>query len=593
MNLLGEGMEISNTNIEKLAIAYLTQELAICPCLNPIFNADDKILSWDGEIQLFKYKNQRKKNIIGRCPVQVKGHCVSLEKLSRKSISYSVSVDDLRVYQRDGGVLYFVISISEKDERPYFRAYYNEFLPLDIGNILSTLEDGQKEKSLMFFPLPSTKVEKERLITQFIRDRFLQFNSANDYPTRLQDAISKHSTYVFWAPSDFSFLGNNRPTYIYEKSKERKNTYFPVGRVHFDEMTAKNVPLKVNVDGNVFFDSGHVDLKSKGKIKAIFFNRGLSLSNINKETAKIRLTTKCTFDEYLQNLKFILEISKGKTVSIDGVGEGEKFDFDTPAEDIIGEISYTEKICELLQRLHVTKKVDVKEFTPKALDDLYYLYRAIVQKEKFTAKTELESVIGKYNAGPLQFLIIRYVDDEKRLAYQDGFDTKGMRCEMSDLQDNRYPVSIYGRLKKEHFLTFDNIYYPEILRSIQEVEYSSFYGNLVNCLILEMLDAYDESRNAELLDTTVKISQWLYHQEEISIYFLNMMQTIRRQREFTPDEKSLIMDYRSKETDNFMLAGFAAVLGNSDDYHYYLGKLDEDQRSSFLMYPITSLMKEG
>ena len=94
MNQLGDCMDISNTNIEKLAIAYLTQELAICPCLNPIFNADDKILSWDGEIQLFKNKNQGKKNIAGRCPVQVKGHGVPLEKLNKKSVSYSVSIDD-------------------------------------------------------------------------------------------------------------------------------------------------------------------------------------------------------------------------------------------------------------------------------------------------------------------------------------------------------------------------------------------------------------------------------------------------------------------------------------------------------------------
>ena len=212
--------------------------------------------------------------------------------------------------------------------------------------------------------------------------------------------------------------------------------------------------------------------------------------------------------------------------------------------------------------------------------------------QPITAKTKLESVIGKYSAGPLQFMMIRYVD-EKQITYQDGFDTKGLRCEMSDLQDNRYPTSIYGRLKKEHFLSFDNIYYPEMVRSVTEVEYSSFHGNLVNCLILEMLDAYDESPNAELLDTAVKISQWLYQQEENAIYFLNMMQTIRRRREFTTEEKSLIMDFRSKETDNFRLTGFAAVLGNSDDYQYYMGKLDEEQRSSFLMYPITKLMKEG
>lgn len=579
-------MDISTNGIEKLALGYLTQEIAGCPRLNPVFNADDKILSWDGEIQLYKNSNHSKENFMGRCAVQIKGHTVESEDIRKHSLSYQVDINDLKVYQKDGGVLYFVICISEKNGINVFKAFYCWLLPYDLGNILSSVKEDQKTKSLHLLPFPKNNLEKERIISQFIRDKGLQFNAAYEYPMRIEDFAGRNISYVFWGSTDFSFIGSNRPVYLYGRINNKPYTHYPLGKWFVSGVVAHNIPVKVMLDDEVYFDNAHIELKKKGKIGAVILNSGLSIVFKQNNIAKIKLSEKCSIDEYIRNLEFILQMSRGKHLSIEGLGDGDNFQFDRSVDSISEQISYMDKISQLFKKLHVVKEVKVRDISSKTLSDLHYLYRAIVNEEHFDSKEDSEPVIGIYSVGQFKFLLMRFVGVDGKIVYRDGFDGSGIHCEMSDMNGNKYESSIYVRMKKDYFLMFDNINYEEIVRSVTEVKYSSFYGQLVNLMILEMLAAYDEQENDVLLESTIKISKWLYLHDESVVNFLNYVQAVKRQRSFTDDELVGIRDYRDGVKDSFTLAGFAAVLGNMDDYLYYLSKLSDEDKNRFLMYPI-------
>ncbi len=585
-------MNLDSVTIEKRAANHLRKEL-LCPRLNPIIYTDDKGISWDGEIQLFYDKSKKKEYWGGRCPIQVKGHAVDKAELKKRIITYPVSVDDIKVYKQDGGTLYFVVYVlDDENEFDSYRIFYNELLPLDIVNILEGVKEGQKTKNIQLVPLPRETKEKEAIITQFIRDKGLQSGITYECPIRLEDVVSKKSSYVFWGAPDLSFIGNNRPTYLYEKSIERKGVYFPVGRIFIDSITAQGVPIKVRIDNEVYFDNAHIEFKGKGKIKSITFNQGLFLQNINHaRSAKLKITQKCTLKEYVHNLKFLRRLAHGAILEIDGVGKGEKFDFDFPIEYIEKELKYMQEIQQLLDFLHVKKIFTVKDLSGKNLTDLHYLYRSIVKKEHLASSKSAETaVVGTYQAGILNFLVIKLIDENNRIIYHDGFDTKSMHCEMKDVDGNRYPSSIYVKMRKEDFLKFDNIYYPEIVRSVKEVKYSKLYGTLVNTLVLEMLEAYDQESNNELLETAINISSWLFNKEKLPIYFMNKMQAIKRERIYTEAEDLSIRKWRDRENSPALLAGFAALLGNKDDYKYYLGQLQEDERRNFLMFPIRNVV---
>ena len=69
-------------------------------------------MSWDGYIWIFKNVNgsQNKDNYDDKVPVQIKGHIDEKEKYcNKKRITYPVALEDLEVYFRDRGVLYFEI----------------------------------------------------------------------------------------------------------------------------------------------------------------------------------------------------------------------------------------------------------------------------------------------------------------------------------------------------------------------------------------------------------------------------------------------------------------------------------------------------
>lgn len=590
---MGDNMKLDQLTIEKRALNYLERELLSCPRLNPVLNADDKIISWDGEIQLFRNNRKNKECWAGRCPVQVKGHTVNKDELKKKTITHSVSIDDLRVYQQDGGVLYFVVYLPDDENKlDSCKIFYNEFLPFNIGEILAGIKEGQKNKNIEFIPFPKEVKEKESVIAQFIRDRGLQTAYSYNNPINLNTLLSKERTYVFWTSSDFSFIGKNKPTYLYEKSKEKDGVYFPVGRIYVKSVIAHNVPIKVRLNDKIYFDNAHIELKGKDVIKSIEFNHGLSFrSNKDGTTGKIRLTQKCTFEEYLYNLEFLQGLAQGGRLSIEGVGEGESFDFDFPIDFIKEEMLYMKKVQQLLARLHVKKHILVKDLSKKNLEDLQFLYRAIVKDTHFLSNGTTDSAFGIFNVGKLKFLLVRYLDANHKIVYRDGFDTEDIRCELVDDKGNKFPSSIYVKMKKDSFLKYDNIYYPAIIKSITKIEYSAFYGNLVNSLVLEMLAAYDEVADDEVLETAIELSNWLYSHENLPVYYINKMQSIKRKRLFTKEEEDQIRDLRGQETEASLLAGFSAILGNVDDYKYYLGKLNKEDRDKILMFPINNLIK--
>ncbi len=75
--------------------------------------SNDKTPSWDGSITLYNDESRKKDNIYGRADIQIKGHEVKKDELSKESIQETVSVADLKNYIKEGGVLYFIVNLTE------------------------------------------------------------------------------------------------------------------------------------------------------------------------------------------------------------------------------------------------------------------------------------------------------------------------------------------------------------------------------------------------------------------------------------------------------------------------------------------------
>ena len=106
----------SNNKIEDRAISAITNIIDEHMTMGHKFNSMDKEMSWDGYIWLYKDVNgtQDKRNYDDKISVQIKGHIDENEEyIGKRKIKYPVDLEDLEVYFRDRGVIYFEVFMTK------------------------------------------------------------------------------------------------------------------------------------------------------------------------------------------------------------------------------------------------------------------------------------------------------------------------------------------------------------------------------------------------------------------------------------------------------------------------------------------------
>lgn len=148
---------VPKSKIENRAIGTLRNVIDDHPTMLHNFNTMDKEMSWDGyiTISINNDKEIGKGNYDDNVSVQIKGHIDENEKyINKNRIKYQVDLEDLKVYFRDRGVLYFQIFMSN-DKREIF---YTSLFPSKIKTYLEMAKKKGNSKSIN---IPFTKIEKD------------------------------------------------------------------------------------------------------------------------------------------------------------------------------------------------------------------------------------------------------------------------------------------------------------------------------------------------------------------------------------------------------------------------------------------------
>lgn len=125
--------------IEKGAVEAIKRIIRLHEKMDESLSEADKNPSWDGHIYLYTNSDLKVEHMLGRIPIQVKGK--NDESLfNKETITYPVKYKFLRNYSVDGGVVYFVVIISDDGEKAAI--FYNNLTP----NKLESLLKGSKEK---------------------------------------------------------------------------------------------------------------------------------------------------------------------------------------------------------------------------------------------------------------------------------------------------------------------------------------------------------------------------------------------------------------------------------------------------------------
>ena len=579
------------STLEKMAITILSEKILTTQTIEPFLSENDKTPSWDGELIAYKSSTKEKNNIYGVCKVQVKGKAVSSEEIERKKIQYRVFLSDLNNYRLTGGVLFFVVGLTETFER---KIYYKDLLPYELAEIISRKKK-QKTCTITLKEMPIDSNKVVRLIHRFIRNSREQYSTTPLHPIGLSEYLTKHNEEnVLSFTVDFPDMFETS-TWLYSSPKTQLHLKEPIGKILIVEMGFRDSSLEVYVRDKCYFNMATIAKRARGFI--IYLGGCIEIDVEDDKKANCKFMHKGPIDDVLNGLHFFLDFMQGGEIKVISKSFGEQLIYSgtTESEQYISEIQsniecYT-YVKEILLKLNVRKIIHVNDFTGDDLQFLCNMYKYIIKKEKQVVTSDMRSEIKVYTVGPLTLAFV-FINQDNQGQWLDFFDYKDFTFLLTDKDEKPFTSSFFLRLQKQHFLKWDNINYFAIEKSIMGIPANDFNCVNTNMLLLEMLSAYDESLNQELLQSVINISRYLQERRNETVYILNYFQAICRQRPLNMDERERIIMLRQQENDNATLAGISAILGNKEEYELHLSKLSPELRQQFLSYPINNLVSK-
>lgn len=572
--------------IEGLSITKLSSILWRSEFIKPYISENDKTPSWDGQIFIYSAKGKKKSNLYGKCNVQVKGKLVEKNDIKNKTINFSVDIDDLKNYRNDGGVMYFVGYVVNSN---IIKIYYKNLLPIDIVNTLTGVKkDDQKTITIKLKELPKKISDIENLIKNFIKNSRYQYSNTSDKPfdlSSLKELSYSRLPLVFLGEGNTPFLGDH---YLYQKINE--TIFQPLGKFNFKETRLNNAPLTVTVDDIPYFDTASIKLNSDKN--SVYLGKCISITN-NSESkiGSITFDLKGTPEDVIGGLEFFKALKTGHILQLGDIGTVKDLNIKESLEFFSEKIEIFTKIMKLFQKLNVKKSIDVSHLKDEDIKNLCKLYMCIVENKNLQKQEVFEDGLSIQKVGDLIFAFVIHSSNCGEYRYYDFFDEKLFRYTLPDIDGNTKESSVYVILKKEDFMKLDNINYQAIKSSIFKVPYNNRHGNETNSLVLEMLKAYDITKNEETLDTVIDIADWLRAKEKSTIYILNYFQAILRKRKLIEKERYELFNLLEIEKDYKNLAGISAILGNKENYAYYLNNIPKVEKEDFQSYPIAHLMQ--
>lgn len=580
-------------NIEKLAVNKLEDLISQTELLDPSINRDDKEPSWDGFIYAYRNKYKRKSEMFGRAPIQIKGTTIDPRKEDK--ITYQVSYTDANNYRKDGGAIYFVVYI-DPDDGNNREVFYATLLPYKLNGLLKKHE-GKDTFALHLEEFPSKSKDMEDLVINFVENCQRQSS-----PTRKnwtleeltesfnlkQPQIKYHFTDVYKYQDPMEYLFNHF-TEMYVPVGITQQEY-PIGSAKL-EMIQTKMDVPVSVNGKQYFSDYMVGRRQEGYSISIGGDLLLMITHDDTTTFKFKISgdlpTQIWQAEFLINLFETGAIEFGDTsfrVDVDSLSSEDRAHFDELKE----KYEWNKDLQRTLEILGVREALSFDNW--KKVDAFYadQLIKGILYHEPVKLPEELNVLslvkIGNVNVGILCERL------ETGMCRIENMFSKELNIFLM-LDKVHAPTSQFVVMKKDNIIQMSNIDYDVIVGSIKKFHNPEHY-TITNRFALEMLSAYDETGDKELLKAIIKITKWL-HMENPDEYYhlLNWYQAVYRKSKTDKriDSRRLqyIMDHSE---DDSIKVGAAIVAGEHEKARELLAAMPEDERDEFLKFPIANLI---
>ena len=540
--------------------------------------------------------------------VQVKGKVVQTKP--PKCITYRIDAKDMDGYLNNaGGAIFFVVYI-DKSTTTAKQIYYATLLPLKIMELQKS-HPGKLTIPVTFKMYPDDPIAQTELFLNFHSDSQKQASFAGkDLPSiaslmqqGLLESLSFHYTKIGGGINEINLprVMRGKSLSLYAKVRGL-DTLVPVE--YFDDLSRLetrqeyNVPVKVGT--KQFYD--HVDIVSTAENLIIQIGSCVKLCIPNSETGKrkerVRITFKTagTLCQRIAAFEFLVALrdNKGFSVGNEKLGihftskDAEGLQIDSWPEMLQ---SYYE-LQEVLKKLRIDKDLALDELSKEDYHKLNILLETIGRQKT------VEGLQGNYPSlinicvGNIAVLLFAKQNENGSFSAFDFFDIKlNTKVEIDGIG---YTVSQFSMLKAEHFLSADNMNLQRVVADLKDIPPSEASANHTNAVMLEMLKAYDQQNNPQLLEASSNLARWLgelkqFFSEDIAT--INALQIIARQRKLTYTEKQRLSKIIEATADVAIKIGAFLLLDEQEEARRLLSTLEDPAQSAFSQYPIAKFIK--
>lgn len=531
----------SNSKTEQRALNALESIIDEHLTMSYQFNSQDKEMSWDGYIDIFKVNNgdQSKANFDDRVPVQIKGHFDEKQRYIKKDrITYEVKLVDLRAYSTGKGVLYFQVFLCDNQRE----IFYTSLFPSKILDCLEKAEKRHNEKSIN---IPFYKLKKDSdalycIVKQFSNEGKKQ---GSGFTPLVQDRIKKED-FDKIKSIKFSVVGAETPyeallrlssgdVCFYGKTNgdkhERPLEWLDDSVFYVNEEVHQNI----SVGEKTYYNKYKCTAGSDG---GMVITLSPNLKNVISDH-KIQFTAVSTLDELYIDARFLLDMNENKSYGIAGheipttnflKNEFEKrvlffIDLYEALQMINFEVKTPWNQLTKEQIVQFQKLVDVfRGYCTNHSEDEYYRYQ-------WSYNGKNVPIIVKKNDDNIE--LINAVYTEKIAVFLPNDDKPN---------DIGFRMPLFASFDAE---LLSNLYYNDydcFRKQIDTCDINEKTKPTLNDCALKLINVFDINGDYHFLDLAEYLMQKLEYPENDELFLLNKLQIKKRRRSFDGNDIELL-----------------------------------------------------
>ncbi|MFV8043372.1 DUF4365 domain-containing protein [Streptococcus pluranimalium] len=585
----------NNRQIELLGVSNLMTFINKHPLLQTYFDSNDKTPAWDGEIHVLRTASEKKSEIFGKVPVQIKA---TKQKKSTLN-SFYLGINDLKLYLLNGGVVLFVVWMNE--DGGLRGVYYKSLPPLSIKKLIKKSKLKSKSINKKKISIQIHKIDEQKLypmLVDFILNSRKQYSFINVDGISIENITDdKNMKFYFYgqSKSDIFNYQKEHDIFVYAKHPET-GVEIPLETTLKVVETYEETDLVIEIGNHKFnevkrhrFPDGNVQLH---------FGDGFKMSfDINKRQFKVKFSRPNMLSKAIKCTQALQELGEIGYFTLNG----SKIELDEQSLSNISSSSFDCQIAELRQisnfmhNMGINKEVDLSLFNYQSQRNLNILNSGLVLKQKVPLIYE-ESKLLHLKIANIHIITLYDFSSDKNGTMIDIF-TETPWCKR-DKDEDAKDISIFEIFEPNDWLKIDNCNFDSVISSYQRLVDNNLIYDSADNTIIKIITAADlaeeTSRRELLLNWAQQLSDWnLNHCKDSEIAIINDLQIKSRNRELNDTEmetlsKILINNYDNNE----ICFGSSVLLKSKPQADLFWKKLNKETQERYLDYPIYNLYQK-